>query len=397
MNGRPLLTSRERWIWVAGFAALAVVLLATGFESNDPDSRLYAELAAKVSAQPLSHWIAPEWWGLWPSAHQTGLFLEHPAGLFLLPAALGRAGVPPVHGAYIVGAGAGLVALLLLCRLIARLSSVEDGRAALTLLQVMPVAFIFRIRNNHEYPMLVCLLAALSGLEGIRRSWWWALAIAAGFAGALAVKGVFVALVLAAAGLWIVIDPPGEGRKRQVAGALIAVAAMAAAALAYDALYVHATGQRFWPLYWRRQLSPMSIDSPIGNVRAFASHLGFYAVRLLYHPAPWSLALIWGAWRIGPIAVQRPRERRALLYVVAFAITTVAMLSLASRFAERYAFSATFMAGAAGAVIAHPHWPRVRAVMTRLDRAVPALPAVVWFVLLALRLALGPLLPRISG
>ena len=45
----------------------------------------------------------------------------------------------------------------------------------------MPLAFIFRIRDNHEYPMLVCLLAALAGLDGVSRSWAWIVLVIAAF------------------------------------------------------------------------------------------------------------------------------------------------------------------------------------------------------------------------
>ncbi len=55
----------------------------------------------------------------------------------------------------------------------------DDARAALVLLQFMPVAFLFRIRANHEYLMLVGLLVTLVGVEKVRRSWW-ALVVAAG-------------------------------------------------------------------------------------------------------------------------------------------------------------------------------------------------------------------------
>ena len=48
----------------------------------------------------------------------------------------------------------------------------DDARAALVLLQLMPVAFLFRIRANHEYLMLVGLLVTLVGLEKVRQSWW---------------------------------------------------------------------------------------------------------------------------------------------------------------------------------------------------------------------------------
>ena len=76
----------------------------------------------------------------------------------------------------------------------------------------MPVAFLFRIRANHEYLMLVGLLVALVGLERVRQSWWAVALVAAGMAGALLVKGVFVVLTIAGAVLWVLIDPAGAAR-----------------------------------------------------------------------------------------------------------------------------------------------------------------------------------------
>ena len=72
----------------------------------------------------------------------------------------------------------------------------------------MPVAFIFRIRANHEYPMLVCLLVALVGVDGVRRSWALGSVVAfAGLTAALLVKGVFVVMVADRRGLWTLINP----------------------------------------------------------------------------------------------------------------------------------------------------------------------------------------------
>jgi len=39
-------------------------------------------------------------------------------------------------------------------------------------------------------------------------------------------------------------------------------------------------------------------------------------------------------------------------------------------------------------------WPAVPAFVARLDRRIPALPALLWLVLIVARLGLGPLLPR---
>jgi 4-amino-4-deoxy-L-arabinose transferase-like glycosyltransferase len=393
-----LLTARERAIWLLAFVGVAALLVLARFRSTDPDSALYASLSTRLAAQPIARWIAPEWWGLWPATGLTGYFREHPSGLFLIPAAMARLGVPGEQAAYVFGVGAGLVALLLAGQLVTCLTAREDGRAALVLLQVMPLAFIFRIRDNHEYPMLVCLLAGLVGLEGVARSWWKLALVAVAFAGGLLVKGVFVVLVLLAAGLWIAIDPTcARARWRQLAACGAGLAVMAAVAWAYDITYQKVTGDLFWTAYWRRQLGPMSAGLPAGELRGFVRHAGFYLLRLLYHPAPWSLVLLWASVRPTIAGPWRDQAKRGLLFVLVFAALSVLLLSVASRFAERYAFSATYMIGAAGIVVAVHRAPRLRRGLTRLETAVPALPAALWVTLIVLRVALGPWLPRIGG
>jgi len=52
------------------------------------------------------------------------------------------------------------------------------------------------------------------------------------------------------------------------------------------------------------------------------------------------------------------------------------------------------MIGAAGAVVASRTWPAWQRTLTRLEAAAPAIPAIVWTVLILLRLVVGPLLPR---
>jgi len=393
-----LVPRRERLVWIAGFLLVSAIIVASRFTSPDPDSALYARMAARLAEEPVAQWVAPEWWDFWPAAQMSGLFREHPAGVFWIPAGLSRLGLPAEQGAYVVGVAAGLVALVLIGMLVQRATTREDARAALVLVQLMPVAFVFRIRANHEYPMLVCLLVVLLGLEGMRRAWWPALLVAAGLAGGLLVKGVFLSIVILGAGLWLLIDPLREGPRsvRPWLGFLVALGLTAAVASAYDVWYLRATGETFWSAYLVRQLGPVTIAAPSEDVSSIALRLGFYLTRVLWHPAPWSLLLVWlglsrtRAWRSLP-----SRERRGLVFALAFAALAVAVLALPSRYAERYAFSVTFVIGAVGAIAARRGWPRLAQAIGRLDGRVVALPAVLWTLLAVARLTLGPWLPRL--
>ena len=294
-----LFTPREGVLWVAAFLLISAILVATRFTSTDPDSALYASISGRLAQEPPARWIAPQWWGFWPETKMTGLFREHPSGVFLLPAAVGQLGIPGEQAAYIVGIGAGLASLLLLGILIECVTSAGEARSAIVLLQLMPVAFLFRLRANHEYPMLVALLVALVSVELVRRSGWWTLGVVTGCMYGLLVKGVFVVLVVLAVGLWIVINPTRvRGTTvRVITACVIAAVLTGAVALWYDAAYLKITGEAFWGPYWQRQLGPVTIATPLGNGTSLAGHIAFYLTRLIWFPAPWSVALLVAGWR----------------------------------------------------------------------------------------------------
>ena len=240
-----LVPRRDLVVWTACCLLVASLLVAVRFTSSDGDSDLYAGLSGRLALEPVSRWVAPEWWGFWPEAEMTGLFREHPAGALIIPAALVRLGVPGAQAAYVVGIGAGLAALLLIGWLVARLVPRDEARALLILLQLMPVAFLFRIRANHEYLMLVGMLVALVGLERVRHSGWAIALVALGMAAALLVKGVFVVLTITGAVLWVVFDPAGGGRSRMrpILAVIVGVLFTGVVAIVYELWFRAVTGQ----------------------------------------------------------------------------------------------------------------------------------------------------------
>ena len=399
-----LIPRRDAVVWTGCFLIVAFLLVAFRFTSSDGDSDLYAGLSNRLAAEPLSRWVAPEWWGFWPEAEMTGLFREHPAGALIVPAALVRLGVPGPQAAYVVGIGAGLAALLLIGWLLSRVVPRDDARAALVLLQLMPVAFLFRIRANHEYLMLVGLLLTLVGLEKVRQSWWAVVLVAGGMAGALLVKGVFVVLTIAGALLWVLIDPAGVNRSRMrlMIAVLVGVLVTIAVGTGYEFWFRAVTGEGYWVPYWHRQLGQVEVATPMGSgIAALTWNVFFYLNRLAWHAAPWSLALIALLWTTRDTWVSRwqalrDQERRGLLFAMTYGVLLVFVLSPSSRVAERYIFSGTFAVAAAGVIVALRIWPRIAAWCHELDQRVPAAPALVWLALMIARLAIGPWMPRIS-
>lgn len=399
-----LVPRRDAVVWAACYLLVATLLVAIRFTSSDGDSDLYAGLSGRLALEPVSRWVAPEWWGFWPEAEMTGLFREHPAGALIIPAAIVRLGVPGAQAAYVVGIGAGLAALLMIGWLTARLVPRDEARAALVLLQLMPVAFLFRIRANHEYLMLVGLLVALVGLERVRHSRWAIALVAIGMAGALLVKGVFVVLTITGAMLWVLCDPAGQGRSRTrpLVAVVVSVVFTAMVAVAYEFWFRAVTGETYWVPYWQRQLGQVEVATPVGGgLTSLAWNIFFYLNRLTWHAAPWSLALIALGWATRGAWIARWRmlpdpERRGLLFALTYGVALVFLLSPSSRVAERYIFSGTYVVAAGGVIVALRLWPGLAAWLRDRDRLIPAFPAFVWLALMVARLVLGPLMPRIS-
>jgi 4-amino-4-deoxy-L-arabinose transferase-like glycosyltransferase len=399
-----LVPRRDAVVWAACFLLVAILLVAVRFTSSDGDSDLYAGLSGRLAREPVSRWVAPEWWGFWPEAEMTGLFREHPAGALIIPAAFVRLGVPGAQAAYVVGIGAGLAALLMVGWLLARVVERDDASAALVCLQLMPVAFLFRIRANHEYLMLVGMLVALVGLERVRHTRWAVALVAIGMAAALLVKGVFVVLTMTGALLWVLFDPAGRGRSRArpLMAIVVSVVFTAVVAVVYEFWFRAVTGEAYWVPYWQRQLGQVDVAAPVGGgLASLAWNIFFYLNRLTWHAAPWSLALIALGWTTRGAWVARWRtlpdaERRGLLFALAYGVVLVFLLSPSSRVAERYIFSGTYVVAAAGVIVALRLWPTIAARLRELDRRIPALPALVWLALMLARLVIGPWMPRIS-
>jgi hypothetical protein len=252
--------------------------------------------------------------------------------------------------------------------------------------------------------MLVCLLVALVGVDAVRRSWRWVWVLPVALTAAVLVKGVFVAVPLIAVGVWMLLNPRGERGSvwRPIIASAMAGLMMAAMAVIYDAMYIRVTGESFWGGYWARQLAPLTIAAPGDDGSTIAHHLGFYLLRVVWHPAPWSWALVAAGliyrarltrvWRALPAPAAR-----GLAFAILSAAAIVLLLTPASRFAERYIFSANYLIAAAGIPVALRLLPALGGRMAAIDQRVPAAAAIAWLTLMVLRLVAGPYLPRISG
>ena len=296
--------------WIAALAVSFIVLAAVRFTSGDPDSRVYAGIAARLASEPFARWIAPEWWGQWGFA---GPFREHPIGIFVLPALIGKAGYPAQQAAYAVNGAFQVASIVLLQLLAVRLATAREARALGWIVQLMPIAFVFRVRANQEYAVLAAILVALLATERSRERVAWAWLTAVGFTWALLVKGVFGFVVPVVCAVWLAarawdiwrdvgpglqsgpgdVGPGLQSRPRLtrplapwIALALVLLVAPALT-LAYERAYVSATGQSFLAFYIGPRLNPDAVAA--GSTGRLAYNTVWYTARLAWYAFPWSL------------------------------------------------------------------------------------------------------------
>jgi hypothetical protein len=376
----------EAAVWAIALALAAAWLAVHGRPTRDADSLLYSRISAELSVRPVQRWIAPEW----PAgSYGNGYFREHPAGLFIPAAVAARLGYPAHQSAFAVNLVYQALTLVVLVRLAATLAPEVNAQALAWMLQLMPLAFAYRVRANHEQPVVLCLAAALLGLEYARRDARWSLLTVAGLVGLLLVKGVLAAPAFLVCVGWIALRRSGRGP-------CIALGASAAAAVvmigAYEAAYRHVTGESFMGTYLLRQV-PSRFTNPLPLLGTLGYGLTWYSARLLWFPFPWSLAAL------AALPLARPRrapDAGGWIAVASIAIYLV-LFSLWERRAERYLFPAYYAVGVAGALVALHRFPRLAALAARIDRWGPWPAPLLFLALFAVHLAGGWLhLPTIK-
>jgi hypothetical protein len=382
--------THELAAWGLAVALAASTIALLGYQTRDPDSVLYARIAADLSARPMDEWIAPHWP---PGVYMQGFFREHPIGLFVPAALLASCGYPAEQAAYAMNALYQALALALLPRLAACVAAPVEARALAFFLQLLPIAFAYRIRANHEQLLLLCFVAALLGVERSRREARWGALTVIGLAALLLAKGLLAAPALLACGAWAWLRPPEAGRSRSWIGLAAAPFVLGGLAVAYEAAYRAATGESFLGEYLGRQAGHGALGGPLERLTAWGYVFIWYAARVLWFALPWSLTALAAL----PAAVRGLRARQVSAFALATTLLYLVPFAAAERKAERYIFPVYFVVAATGLIAAFARYPRLRALTARLDRAQPYATVLLWLALFALHIASGALhLPRIK-
>ena len=386
--------------WLGGLTIAAILLAITGYTSRDPDSTVYAEISARLSLLPFRAWIAPDWGGSWGFS---GPFREHPIGILVLPALLARAGYPAGQAAFVVGAASSVASLWLLRRVAAPLLRSHEAQALQWVAMILPIAFVYRVRANQEYPVLALTLLGLYATERSRRSVIWIGGVIGAACGLALVKGIFVVFLPVVCALWLLlvrhderVADRHESRSSDSTawwGLLCASAAVAALAWAYERAYSQVAGDSFMSFYLHSRIADNAGFAKAFSIPTKASNVVWYLARVAWFALPGSLALLVSA---GHARQTSSEDRRAILFALLAAAAYVAAMSLGSNRADRFIFPAYFLVGSAGAVVAMRRWPGVDGVARRLAALPPYSLPLAWLLLFMLTLATERRLPYIK-
>jgi 4-amino-4-deoxy-L-arabinose transferase-like glycosyltransferase len=373
----------ERFAWCAALATAAVAFVVVDFVSQDPDSSSYAMISARLASLPVRSWIAPEWWGMGGSQ---GLFREHPVGVFVVPALLGKLGVPPLQAPYVVGAVFSIAAVLLIRRVAGLIVGTHLAVAAAWVSLILPVAFINRIRATQEYPVLVFMLLAVYATQRARRSAPWIAVLVAAACATVLVKGIFVVFVPIVCGLWLVCVRDGEpGDARAWFGLALSVASVVLLAFAYEGLYRRVTGDTFLGYYLPYRFGQIAtVDQAATAVVARkVDNVFWYSARLLWFGFPGTLALLVAmATRMrGPRQAAARRNLQGLWFAIGTALAYIGVMSLGSTRAERFILPAYFAIGVAGSLVAARRWGGPARFAERLGGLPPFALPLAWLLL----------------
>ncbi|MGB9006724.1 MAG: glycosyltransferase family 39 protein [Candidatus Aminicenantales bacterium] len=332
---------RSGLILLITFLLLCLSALVFPYEYHDSDSSAYHSISQKLARQPLSRWGSPEWWG---HGDNVGYFRDHPPGIFWLPAALVRLGIPGRSAPLCANFLYLFLLLYALYGLLRRFSGPEAGWAAVFAFVLTPIFVQYLMRANQELPLALAVAAGLYGLSRQEESWrYWGL-YGAALLLAVFIKGVSaLTLSLCSLAFWLIIS-----RKRRtflliLSGHLLALAAMAGFELWYRA---STGGVSFLQAYLNFQGGKAMEAGFRPLVKAY--NLAWYLARTLWFAAPWVFILIYGLFRSAKDKNGLLRERFLQLTLTASALI-ILFFSFFDRRADRYIFPAYVLLTAAGA------------------------------------------------
>jgi hypothetical protein len=389
------------WLaWGVVLVVAAILLIVVNVRAADSDSGLHIGFVERLNTLPVSRWIAPEWWGLWGFQ---GLYREHPIGILIPPLILSKLGFPASQAPFLANAIYQVLSLIVIGQIAATVVPAVEAHALSWMLQLIPIAFTYRIRANHEQAVLLLFLFALWSIEKSRKDARWITLLVFSTAAAVLVKGVFAGWLFIGCAAWLLMIRTGgtasptdtfrnrvQLDRRAWIGLAISCAAVLGVIAGYEFLYRQATGESFLAEYISRQIGAAAVAKGPSYLAQKLSNLVFYCGRLLWFAFPGSLAVIAVIWKQNKSKPVPERSRQAFVFSVVVSFLYVVLFSLSDRHADRYIFPAYYLFAACGIMAASSQSAWLHRILERWDRHHQIFTPMLWLILFCLNLASGP-------
>jgi hypothetical protein len=390
----------EWLVWGSVLAVAAVLLIVVNVRALDSDSSLHIGLVERLNTLPVSRWIAPEWWGLWGFQ---GLYREHPIGILIPPLILSKLGFPASQAPFLANALYQVLSLVIIQNIAATVVPAVEARSLSWMLQLIPIAFTYRIRANHEQAVLLLFFVALWSIEKSRKDARWISLLVFSTTAAVLVKGVFAAWLFIGCAAWLLIvrnkdnAQPRERFRNRLrldlrawAGLAISFVAVLGVVAGYEFLYRQTAHESFLAVYFARQIGAAAVARGPSYVIQKLFSLAFYGGRLLWFAFPGSLAVLVAIWKRCRREPLSERTRQAFVFSVGVSMLYVLLFSLSDRHADRYIFPAYYLFASCGMIWATHQSAWLHRIIERWDRHHQVLTPLLWLTLFCLNLASGP-------
>ena len=339
---------RDVLIWISVVTIFAIVLSKVDYRARENDSRLYTKFLQQISQRPFSKIVEVHWVKSHYMDRTSPYVRDHLIGQFIVPYAMVKLGIDASNALYLFNTIIQIGWLYLLFYLV-RLFTGSSHEDLLLWGMLLPPAWVYALRANHEQPLLFCTLLAIVAGVKLGDNWRWIGLVIVSVLWAFLIKGFGFMMVPIAFGTTFIINHfkmTTEFWSKLIISIVLVTLSLGLCAYGYEQWFYSLTGESFFEAYWRIQIVGRSLDGNTGfNVLGKLYNSYYYFSRILAYSAPWSLMFLGIVfWKRAEFALWWTSNSKLVLSFSIYIIINILIFSLIDRKASRYLFPAYFLA-----------------------------------------------------
>ncbi|MBF0205462.1 MAG: hypothetical protein HQK53_01100 [Oligoflexia bacterium] len=391
LNSEDLVT-KLFFLWTVVLIFASIVLSQTNHTSSSNDSRFYSELVEEYHDKNWKEIIAPKWgdnYGERPDS----LMRDQFPGQLLLGVAVSKLGVPPKHALHVVQMFFQVATIFLLFQIATFFIGKTDALVLFYGLLLIPTAFSYNIRGNHESGIaFFMVLSLLSGIKLNQNSKRWIFIGIFCAVTLLLIKGPFAIFspVLFSLGYFFRTSKqcPSSPTERSlyILTVVLSVFFVILTALGYEFLYRLATNESMLEEFYRKQFMERAFElrSTYPFLIQKLVNLYFYLDCCVTYALPWIIfvpfILFIKKFKFKKIAFLNSKLSW-LLILASFLLCFVC--SIPNRLAARYVYPAYYLFAAWSILFAYFNLDFLRRLHQNILAANALIPLVVILWLIA--------------